>query len=195
MARSIDDNQILDAVQQVIEQYGYRNATTRLMAAAAGINEVTLFRRFGSRTRLVQALFEREMQVLAAAGLHYSGDLERDVTAIVETYQQLMIRRGALIAVLAAEARRDDELRTLLELPARQVQRMAELLDRHAAAGRLVAEDPLQRLAGLLGPLLLGQVMQNLPLAQTLLPLQSDGLVQRFLDGRRMRTAESQPDR
>ena len=54
MAR-ISDKQILDAALDVMAERGYTGATTRQMAAAAGINEVTLFRRFGSKKTSYQS--------------------------------------------------------------------------------------------------------------------------------------------
>src|SRR6187549_3511551 len=44
---------ILDAAVQVYAQFGFRGATTRLIAQAAGVNEVTLFRTFGSKESLI----------------------------------------------------------------------------------------------------------------------------------------------
>jgi len=48
----------LDAAKRVYAQYGFRGATTRLIAIEAGVNEVTLFRTFGSKA----ALFESVMR-------------------------------------------------------------------------------------------------------------------------------------
>lgn len=49
-------HRILDAAARVYAQYGFRGATTRLIATAAGVNEVTLFRTFGSKAQLLQAM-------------------------------------------------------------------------------------------------------------------------------------------
>ena len=45
-------NRILAAAARVYAQYGFRGATTRLIANEAGVNEVTLFRTFGSKAEL-----------------------------------------------------------------------------------------------------------------------------------------------
>src|SRR5215467_1063284 len=52
-------DRILDAAKRVYAQHGFRGATTRLIAIEADVNEVTLFRTFGSKA----ALFETLMQV------------------------------------------------------------------------------------------------------------------------------------
>jgi AcrR family transcriptional regulator len=54
---------ILQAAARVYAQHGFRGATTRLIAIEAGVNEVTLFRTFGSKA----ALFEAMMQSQAAS--------------------------------------------------------------------------------------------------------------------------------
>jgi AcrR family transcriptional regulator len=54
---------ILQAAARVYAQHGFRGATTRLIAIEAGVNEVSLFRTFGSKA----ALFETMMQSHAAA--------------------------------------------------------------------------------------------------------------------------------
>lgn len=46
-------DRMLDAAQRVYAQYGFRGATTRLIAIEAGVNEVTLFRTFGSKAALL----------------------------------------------------------------------------------------------------------------------------------------------
>ena len=47
---------ILEAAGQVYAQHGFRGATTRRIAQAAGVNEVTLFRLFGSKAQLFAQL-------------------------------------------------------------------------------------------------------------------------------------------
>jgi AcrR family transcriptional regulator len=44
---------ILNAAAKVYAETGFRGATTRRIAERAGVNEITLFRHFGSKTRLL----------------------------------------------------------------------------------------------------------------------------------------------
>lgn len=46
-------DKLLDAAVKVYGAHGYRGATTRRIADAAGVNEVTLFRTFGSKAALI----------------------------------------------------------------------------------------------------------------------------------------------
>ena len=47
--------QLLDAAVRVYSDAGFRGATTRRIAEEAGVNEVTLFRLFGSKAALIEA--------------------------------------------------------------------------------------------------------------------------------------------
>jgi AcrR family transcriptional regulator len=46
---------ILEAARRVYAQFGWRGATTRRIAEAAGVNEVTIFRQFGTKGALLDA--------------------------------------------------------------------------------------------------------------------------------------------
>lgn len=46
--------QVLDAALRMVNEHGWQGATTRRIAEAAGVNEVTLFRHFGSKETLIR---------------------------------------------------------------------------------------------------------------------------------------------
>ena len=52
----ISRERILEAAARVYAKHGFRGATTRLIAIEAGVNEVTLFRTFGSKGALLEAV-------------------------------------------------------------------------------------------------------------------------------------------
>src|SRR5450631_1601625 len=55
-AAMISRARILEAAARVYAKHGFRGATTRLIAIEAGVNEVTLFRTFGSKGALLEAV-------------------------------------------------------------------------------------------------------------------------------------------
>ena len=55
----ISRERILEAARRVYAKHGFRGATTRLIAIEAGVNEVTLFRTFGSKSALLEAVLEQ----------------------------------------------------------------------------------------------------------------------------------------
>lgn len=52
----VSRERILEAAARVYALHGFRGATTRLIANEAGVNEVTLFRTFGSKSALIEAV-------------------------------------------------------------------------------------------------------------------------------------------
>ena len=67
-------NRILAAAARVYSQHGFRGATTRLIATEAGVNEVTLFRTFGSKAELLQEMLQAQVT------LHSAPLLSDDIT-------------------------------------------------------------------------------------------------------------------
>src|SRR5688500_19087935 len=57
---------ILVAALDAYSKYGFRGATTRRIAEAAGVNEVTIFRHFGSK----EALLGEALRAIPAGELH-----------------------------------------------------------------------------------------------------------------------------
>ncbi len=75
---------ILDAAARVYAEFGFRGATTRRIATAAGVNEVTLFRAFGSKEALIEAALRhhaRSGATSAGALPERPVDPERELTA------------------------------------------------------------------------------------------------------------------
>ena len=63
MERSADTRKkLLEATYQLISEKGYLGATTREIAARAGVSELTLFRKFGKK----ELLFEEMLKALDA---------------------------------------------------------------------------------------------------------------------------------
>ncbi len=52
-------DQLLDAAARLYAEAGYRGATTRRIALQAGVNEITLFRHFGSKDALMRQAIAR----------------------------------------------------------------------------------------------------------------------------------------
>ena len=52
-------DQLLEAAVRVFAEAGYRGATTRRIAFEAGVNEITLFRQFGSKDTLIREAIAR----------------------------------------------------------------------------------------------------------------------------------------
>ena len=83
----ISRERILEAAARVYSKHGFRGATTRLIAAEAGVNEVTLFRTFGSRGALLEAVLEENDTGDDVSPLpDPPRDPERELTEWVDTH-------------------------------------------------------------------------------------------------------------
>ena len=65
----VSRERILEAASRVYAKHGFRGATTRLIAIEAGVNEVTLFRTFGSKSALLEAVLEQHRGAAGAPSL------------------------------------------------------------------------------------------------------------------------------
>ena len=98
-------NRILSAAARVYAQYGFRGATTRLIATEADVNEVTLFRTFGSKARLLQEMLNSQVSATEAPTLSSDlSDPEGQITAWCTTTLEYLRGHAHLIRKTIAEA-------------------------------------------------------------------------------------------
>lgn len=127
-------------------QKGYNGVTTREIAAAAGVNEVTLFRHFGSKQKLLEAAFERfhyseDMKKLFQEQIVW--DLQADLTLISRTYHAIMQRNRNMYKIAFKEA---DQLPGFLERANQSPKQLKMLLTEYfgtmAEKGKLIHTNP-----------------------------------------------------
>ena len=184
MPKVIADMKIFEAVMETIAERGYAGATTRQIAEAAGVSEVTLFRKFGSKAELVKrtisALVE---QTKFESATQYSGDIHADLLRVVKAYREGVIRNEHFFFVLFAELSRTPELADSFSQPLGLFQSIGKLLSRYQAEGVLKPENPLHSVASLLGPLIYFSMIAR-SAGETMPPMESEAHVLHFLEGR-----------
>src|ERR1700722_17084903 len=84
---------LLDAAARVFARDGLDGATTRAISREAGVNEVTLFRNFGTKEHLIEAVvgnaFGRKGAPAAPAAKGGHG-LRADMVAFARRYEELL---------------------------------------------------------------------------------------------------------
>ena len=103
---------LLDAAFRVCSERGLHAATTREIAEAAGVNEVTLFRHFGSKEKLIADLFARSVAAQSESISHTepdANDLRIDLFRYARRFNEMLFANEALIRTLIGEARRYPE--------------------------------------------------------------------------------------
>jgi AcrR family transcriptional regulator len=186
MPKVIDNEYVYQAVMQVVLERGYIGATTKQMAEAAGISEVTLFRKYVSKPELVrQAILWLMEKIDFTAIVRYTGNVEVDLMRMVQTYQDTAVQHGPFFAVILSEVPRNPELANIIAEPIKIFSSMADLLARYQQEGVLKSEHPLHALAALLGPLMYSSLIRG-AVSDTPIPaLDLANHVNCYLDGRR----------
>ncbi len=184
MPALLDEAPILEATLTVLTERGYTGATTKLIAEAAGVGEVTLFRKFGSKDALLLLAMQREVAKLGEGLVHYTGDLEADLLRVTAAYHTLLEARAPLMLTYVTEVGRHPELKGVLEFPYQIARGLGEMLKRYQDEGRLRREDPTQQLAALLGPMLMRSVFSTVGLTDDGVDISAH--VEHFLGGRRV---------
>jgi AcrR family transcriptional regulator len=180
----VTDERMFDAALTVLAQRGYAGATTRRIAESAGVNEATLFRRFGDKRQLILAAIHADLARLARVGLTFSGDLEADLIRVVEYYSDLYQHRDGLVGVLLLEGARNPDVAALIKEPLASLSRLGEVFARYQHEGLMAPEPAEFAVQALLAPLLLTAVLRRVSSSEVAFP-DPRTVVQRFLKGRR----------
>lgn len=99
--RSTSDK-LLQAAVDLMAEKGYDGTSTKEIAQAAGVNEVTLFRHFGTKGNLLEAALQHNHYADEMTKLFHDdlvGDLHADLLLISRTYHKIMNRNRKLIAI------------------------------------------------------------------------------------------------
>jgi AcrR family transcriptional regulator len=128
---------ILEAALREFAESGSRGATTRRIAEAAGVNEVTLFRRFGSKDALLQhAMQWASEQVLVLQLPAVPEDPEAELTAWSREHLRALYRVRALLRTSMGEFESNPEVTTTAcEVPTRVARELEGYVQRLRAHG------------------------------------------------------------
>ncbi len=135
------DERILNAALRIFLEKGFGGATTRAIAAAAEINEVTLFRHYGNKLNLLKAVLEHfspladlEEFIQHRLGGNYREDLHLLATHILTG----MTARPDILSFLMFEVRENPELPELLDnIPKEIVLLLAGFFQRYIEQGAI----------------------------------------------------------
>ena len=104
---------LIDAARAEFSDKGIEAGTTRGIAERAGCNEVTLFRHFSSKLKLLEAVVSDtsdDFAELCACGGGFSGDLTADLMKFAVVYNASLERCEGMARVMIGEGRRQPTL-------------------------------------------------------------------------------------
>lgn len=125
---------------------GWRGTTTRRVAEAAGVNEVTVFRHFGSKEALLQeAIAWSAAQDDFASLPEVPGSVRAELVAWAQAQHAIVSRRHAMIRTCLAEFEEHPELAPVAcEKPMRIMADLMRYLETARAAGKLAPDAAIE---------------------------------------------------
>lgn len=118
---------IIQGAAQVFAQKGYDGATTRAIAQAAGVNEVTLFRHFGNKKNIFMAViecFSALPGLRSALDEQITGNYQEDLLTLGNHFLTMLLKRRKAILMSLCAAERLPEIRKVVAQPPIQQQQM-----------------------------------------------------------------------
>ncbi len=159
-------NKILDAARRLFTKNGFLGTTTREIARTANVNEVTLFRHFGSKEALFQEALQANSPVhelQKALEKEIIGDLQKDLNLLGHRFFKMMMERRQAILMTLWEAEQHPEIRPLVGvIPAAQRKILAKYFQGQKEQDNLQSVDPLAAAQAFLGMLMAYAININL---------------------------------
>lgn len=112
------EERILDAAMVIFSKNGYNGATTIKIAEKAGVNEITIFRKFKSKENLLKTVIQKN-QSETLETLDYilcmekSADVEDCIKTLGITLNQFLDERMDFVFMMATEGRKRPEIMDL----------------------------------------------------------------------------------
>jgi AcrR family transcriptional regulator len=187
MPKVISDEEVYRATVQIFVERGYEGATTKEIAAAAGIHEATLFRKYGSKSSLIERAIQHQFSDVPLARLEYTGDLEADLLAIVAAYMETNEQYGEVVLALLTQIPRHPDMKNVMAALMGNIDSIVRIIQRYQAQERLKQEFPLTTLTDLIAPLMVTQVFRRALEELAIPPFDPQEHVAFFLNGKETR--------
>lgn len=154
MPKVIDVDKLFQVAVRVFGERGYDAATTQEIASQAGVNEVTLYRRFGSKAALIGTALNHVLADAPFSRIEASDDVRMDLAGIVRAYADTNRAYGGAVVTLLAELPRHPELGSATASLMPNLQRAVGIVARHQQQGAIGPGDPFQKVVLLIAPML-----------------------------------------
>jgi AcrR family transcriptional regulator len=191
MPKVIDEANVFKTVIDQLVSRGYHGATTKEIARFTGINEATLFRKYGNKLGLIKRAFHHQFSTAPLSKVTYTGDLQADLYAILEAYVATNEVFGEIMPIIFLEIPRHPELRDVLQTPLENIQSLVDIIARYQSEGRLKNEPPLLSVNVLLAPILFNQMFHRANIDMPVPTIDLHEYIKTFLNGREPQTNNS----
>jgi AcrR family transcriptional regulator len=119
-------SKIMQAASDLFTTKGYAGTTTRAIADSAGVNEVTLFRHFGTKENLAREIMHKFGGQAVAGNMKdlLSGDYRKDLILIGNLLLRVMTEKNDVMRMAICEAGHFPEFRDIVAENPRQLREM-----------------------------------------------------------------------
>lgn len=181
--KTIDSADIYAAAITLFCERGFGGTTTRQIADRAGINEVTLFRRFGSKAALMEAAIVDALANAPFGLVPASDDALVDLSNVVQAYLATYREHGGLALTLFSQLPHHPELHGITPVLMENLKAVGALLRTHQEAGRIRPGDPGRFALELIAPLAMIGFMGEMRLGPGHAGLDVEEYVRTYLAG------------
>ena len=185
---------IMNAALTLIGERGLKGTTMQAIAQRAKVNEVTLFRKFGTKMDLVRTALIDLQTTVEQKSVLYSGDVEADLMRLAQSVSDTFKVFGACLRVVIVEAPDIPELAEVVAGSRRLFATAAEMLNRYQDESVLLPEPTASLLPAFMGPVVLPHLVGS-PGRSPVLdfgPFDAKIHVQRFLLGRQRKGSDDE---
>lgn len=181
--KTIDSTDIYAAAIALFCERGFGGTTTRQIADRAGINEVTLFRRFGTKAALMEAAITDALANAPFGQVPASDDVCVDLANVVREYLTTYREHGGLALTLFSQLPHHPELHGITPALMENLKAVSALLGSHQREGRIRPGDPARFAVELIAPLAMIGFMGEMGLGEGHADLDVDDYVRTYLAG------------
>lgn len=142
MGKPTARKKVMEAATLLFGEKGYTATTIREVAEKAGVSELTIFRNFKNKENLFREsiiLRTTPVALLEEIEEQFTGDLNKDLTKIAETYIQVNLPKLNYIWAALLESRQNSEMKRLLhELNSHLVDHLETYLQQLGEKGHII---------------------------------------------------------
>jgi len=104
------DKRILEAATRLFSEKGYNGVSTKEIASEAGVNEITIFRNFGTKAKLLQAVirdFAVEGNIIEKVADDITDDIRKDLFIFADDYYMFLKNNIVMYKIQIKEINED----------------------------------------------------------------------------------------
>ena len=176
---------IIHAASDLFAERGYIGTTTRSIAERAGVNEVTLFRHFGTKENLAKEVMNQfgGQAIAQEMAQNLTGVYQEDLLLIGKTILQVMRERSDVMRLAICESGQFPELQKIVAENPRQLRTMlAAFFQSQMDRGVIHRDHPELLAQAFLGMFFSYTVLRGFLLDELHPPLDDEEFIDRFVE-------------